>query len=532
MTACPLCDATATPLLPASTPGELAPKLAGVTPSFDKAIFESERALTADAPPGPGQTHLFEWDGGTVRLAGRIPVGSATECDDSAGPACVAADVSVAGQGAGTLNGSSHIPSLTPHTISDGSDGHTRVFFTQPTDSSGTTADPLGWSGNVYMRVDEHQTVQLNASEATSASAFAPATFLDASSDGSRAFFSSTAQLTNDAPAGGTVKLYMYDSTKPAAALDNLTMVSSQFDKLIGLSDDGHYVYLLAAGVELWHDGVHTTIGTIQGGGFTEELATSGSDASLRVRLSRVTPDGKHLLFTAYKGQGLTGYNHGSCKGLSCREFYVYSADTGALACASCNPTGKAATVDANTVVRAVQGGSATSTHQNMTLTNDGSEVFFNTAEALVPEDTNGVIDAYEFDVAAKKVHLLSSGTSAYPSWFLDASATGRDAFILTRDRLVGWDRDGAYDLYDARGAGGFPEPPPSGSSCTGDSCHGAPSSAPSFDTPPTVGFSGPGNLSRAQKLSRALKKCKSKHKRPLRKKCESSAKKSLGRSK
>jgi len=510
ITGCPLCSSN-TPLVASSDIGALTPELAGVTPTLDKALFESERQLTADAPGGAGDTHLYVWDGSGVQLAGRIPQAPATACDDAGSPACVAAEVSIAGQGAGNLNGPLP-PALTPHTISDGSDGHTRVFFSEPTDATGTTVNPGGRSGNVYMRVDGHQTLQLNVDEASAATTFAPATFLDATPDGSRAFFSTTQQLTDDAPASGS-KLYMYDATKPPS--QHLTYVkvdnnTDDFGTLIGTSADGHYVYMVVGtptennGVFLWHDGVATLIGVIPSGQTDQgELASSGQSEGVIERRARVTPDGRHLLFSAYSGAGLTHYNQGACGGsFGCREFYVYSADSGTLACVSCNPSGRVATAAADIVARAVVGGAETNSHLNTAITDDGSSVFFNTAQALVPQDVNGVTDAYEYDVATRQVHLLSTGTSAYDSFFLDASADGRDAFIFTRDQLSAWDGDGAYDIYDARIGGGFPDPPAAAIACvpggapSAPDCQPPPSIAPSIAGSATTTFTGGDNAS------------------------------------
>ena len=44
---------------------------------------------------------------------------------------------------------------------------------------------------------------------------------------------------------------------------------------------------------------------------------------------------------------------------------------------------------------------------------------------------------------------------------FVDASASGNDAFFLTREQLVGIDTDDQIDLYDARVGGGLAEPEP-----------------------------------------------------------------------
>jgi hypothetical protein len=536
---CPLCDSTATPLPEyPHTPNAivLRPTLAATSPDLEHVAFESEERLTADTPPQPGscdmtspttfcRAHVYEWDSGTLRLAGRVPTLPATECDDANGPACVPADVSLAGQGTGVSRLASN--NRTPHAISDGTDGHVRVFFTQPTDASGQTSDDLGnstdvnsaFTGRIFMRLDGTSTVQLNASERTTPDTAAPAELLDASSDGTRVFFMTTEALTNDAPADGQRKLYMYDATKPASAPDNLTFLSPDgamndgdvVSGTIGASTDGHYVYFVAAGqlvsgqpdlngnlgIYLWHDGVLAYVGRSPRGTALNEVRSVEANWGLTPTQSRVTPDGRHLLFSTNRGAGLTGYNHGSCVsalGLGCRELYVYSADSGQLACASCNPSGAPATVMATDAVWEHAGAATTSFHLNHALSDDGSRVFFTTAEALVPEDVNGRLDAYEYDVASRTVHLISTGTSPSDSYFLDASANGNDVFFITRERLVGWDRDGAYDLYDARVGGGFPEPvaPPA---CTGDPCQGDQSGPPAQGGLATTLFQGAGNV-------------------------------------
>jgi hypothetical protein len=103
--------------------------------------------------------------------------------------------------------------------------------------------------------------------------------------------------------------------------------------------------------------------------------------------------------------------------------------------------------------------------------------VFFSTSEALVPGDSNGKSDAYEYDTTTGTVSLLSTGKDPGDSYFLDASATGDDAFILTRQQLSKWDTDQNYDVYDARQPhpghpAGFPDPPKPPADCTGDQCH------------------------------------------------------------
>ena len=79
----------------------------------------------------------------------------------------------------------------------------------------------------------------------------------------------------------------------------------------------------------------------------------------------------------------------------------------------------------------------------------DTGQVFFDTPDALVPTDTNGEPDVYEYE--SGNVRLLSSGTSVDPSLFADATPNGSDAFFMTSSQLVPQDTDGAMDVYDAR---------------------------------------------------------------------------------
>jgi hypothetical protein len=127
-------------------------------------------------------------------------------------------------------------------------------------------------------------------------------------------------------------------------------------------------------------------------------------------------------------------------------------------------------------------------------VSDDGRFVFFDTDEALVTQDTNGVRDVYEYDTLAGQVHLISSGESDVESTFENASPTGSDVVFLTRERLNGWDRDSNYDIYDARVDGGFPEPPPPPPSCQGDACQPAPLVIADL-TPGSASFTGPSNL-------------------------------------
>lgn len=527
---CLLCEATRTVLPPMPNLSALAnlrrTPLAAMTPDGGHVVFETVHSLTSDSALAQDaqcdlftidaqscRVHVYEWDHGTLRLAGILPDGRP-------------ADVSLAGDGVGA----SHVQNRTPHVVSNGADGHTRVFFTQPTDALGQTTSELSgfariqtsraFSGNLFARLDGTSTIQLNESERAVADTFSPAQFLDASVDGTRSFFMTKQALTNDAPTPNT-KVYMYDATKPARAPDNLTLLNpdigegSEARGLIGTSNDGRYVYMIVEGqlvrgepsignnpgVFLWHDREVSYIGYVSNDTSVSELLSTRSNYVLTPRQARITPDGTHLLFSTLSGEGLTRYDHGSCvSGLGprpgCREMYLYSAETRQLRCVSCRPGGEPGTAMAQVMVRTNNSGAGTSWHETNALSDDGRYAFFSTAEALVPEDANGRSDAYRYDAAAGSAQLLSSGRSTADSWFMEASTDGRDAFFLTREPLVGWDADSAYDLYDARIGGGFPEPAIAPPGCSaGGECQGFAGVTPNAGNAATALFRGSGGL-------------------------------------
>jgi hypothetical protein len=149
-------------------------------------------------------------------------------------------------------------------------------------------------------------------------------------------------------------------------------------------------------------------------------------------------------------------------------------------------------------------------------------------------------------------VALISSGTSAEESGFLDASESGVDVFFLTAAKLSpGQDKDTALDVYDAHECSSqspcLTAPSASTPPClTEASCRPAPSAQPEiFGTAPSATFTGVGNVSpespplvkkappsNAQKLKGALRACKKAHKRAkkARAACERKAKARYGK--
>jgi WD40-like Beta Propeller Repeat len=514
---CPVCAGVALTWDPSQQPG-----LAGASADFGHVAFESRQNLVSGATGALPK--LYEWDHGTLRLAGVLPDGS------------VAAS-SAAGQGAGAnaALGRRYVGNVIS---ADGS----RIFFTSDVDSTSRGTE----SSRLYVRIDHATTVEIQRSERTDCAddpdcggdgvpdlapdpaGTQPALFDSASADGKTAFFISPEQLT-DAPAAG---LYRYrESADPDTDPHNLTLLAPDATEVIGVSDDGSYVYFiggtqLADGlpdcsfepcVFVWHDGVIHSVGSING--IEAQFAGFGASWSLARKWTRVTPDGRHLVFLSEGTDGLIGYDHGDAcpaspngsSSLACIEVYVYDATAdagqGRLSCASCNPSGAPATADALFNARTGTGGTGTTGHLNRAVSDDGRYVFFTSAERLVPQDRNGTVkDVYEYDTQTHQIRLISSGTGTESSYFMDASSSGDDVFFITRQQLVGWDTDNQIDLYDARVGGCFPEPPPLPEPCAGDACRGPRPGTPAFATPSSGSLLGAGN-GRSAKRARKCKK-------------------------
>ena len=482
------CSACATPL-PLNFSNNQLPRFDGASADYQQVIFTSKFNLTGEAA-GSGPK-LYESDHGTLRLVGLVPPLGQAECGPS-GPACIPADESDAGVG-----GSGGFYTL--NTIS--ADGH-RVVFTDA---------PGEYHGDLYLREDHQSTIQLNVPEGGTGAGEATTRYWGASADDTRVFFTTSQQLTNDDD-NGNRDLYMYEVDAPAG--HHLTRLSidgepadppSEVEGVIGASVDGSYVYFVSAGqlvpgapalgpargIYEWHSGVVSYVGELPNAGADANLDFPGT-SGLTPFAARVTADGRHMMFLSHRGMGLLGYDQANCSGLGCAEVYVYSAETHKLACASCNPSGTPASFDATTNTRRSASASRDTWHLNHPLSADGRYVFFSTAEALVPEDTNDASDVYSYATETGTLHLLSSGTDEHGSYFMDASDDGRDAFFTTSQRLLGWDPDGNYDLYDARVQGGFPEPPPAAAPCAGEICQPAVTSSPQPGPFASATFSGP----------------------------------------
>jgi len=432
-------------------------------------------------------------------------------------------------------------------------------------------------------------TVQLDVSHGLGSSGGGE--FWGASADGSRIFFTDQSQLTGDSTAAfGKPDLYEYEAE--TGQLTDITVnvgEPANVKGVAGVSEDGAYVYFVAWGVltgkpndrgatpekrsfnlYLYHAGETTFIATLNVGD-RPDWAVSAANAetqSVEFRSTVVSPDGGLIAFNSIVP--LTGYNNAPAEpqdcygtesedaaGKPCNEIFLYDAAADRLSCVSCGRRGSHPTGMAE--LRSAEG-----TFARRALSGDGS-VFFDTPSPLLGQDVNGVYDVYEWSPAGVGeceassatfqvgsdgcLYSLSSGASPEPSYFVDASESGEDAYFVTSQGLVQSDTDNGLSLYDARVNGGFPpgagevlegsgcespeacKPPPSeapaqlfvASSALTASGNLAAPPVPLTPTQPTVETAVKGGLTRAQQLAQALRACSSRPKR-ARSRCRAQA--------
>jgi hypothetical protein len=379
----------------------------------------------------------------------------------------------------------------------------------------------------------------------------------------------STAANTCDTASQGQ-DLYAYDTA--THQLSDLTVDDdpggADVKGVVGAAEDGSVVYFVANGdldgggpattgdcqhtgpaisysgacsLYVWHEGATTFIARLDASGdFRETDAVDWQPNELTSEesqtLARVSADGQVVVFrsqralSAYESEGTPA-------------FYRYRFGDPAPTCVTCDPTGRPG--GGNAQVMSINPlGNRTPIQPVLSrfVSAEGDRVFFETTAKLVGADTNGdqacpgfssnlpgvfnCQDVYEWEApgagscsAASPafssqdqgcIYLLSSGTSPYPSHLADASVSGEDVFIFTRDRLLPEDTDHQQDLYDVRAGGGLasqnqPPPPPP---CEGGACRKEGSAPPSGQTAGTAGFQGPGD----PPLRRAKKHHKHKH--------------------
>jgi hypothetical protein len=528
----------------------------GATPDLSHVILESTVPLTS-APAGCVHSVaisvviscLYEWSAGQLRLVSVLP-----------------------GEQVG-VGGKLGAPGGTFDVRNAISDDGSRVVWSAETET-------------LYMRdTARGETVQIGGGEAK---------FAGASSDDSKVFFTQGGKYHEDLY---VFEVTSDEGEPLAGKLTRLSEGAEVQGTVLGASEDGAYVYFVANGVlgdagargaapgdcgygeesetcnlyvehysgSAWE--VPAFIATLSGADFPDW------NNGLAKHTSRVSPDGRYLAFMSQRS--LTGYDNTDVSEAETpvnefsqaltrvhhdEEVFLYHAaehpgtESGGLVCASCNPTG-ARPVGVNRPVGAerffenariwrtptwfaanvpgftpFEAGEAS--YQSRYLSDSG-RLFFNSHEALVPQDVNGTWDVYEYEppgigtceagistFSARSggcVGLVSSGESSEESAFLDASegggegehggggqgsnqAGGGDVFFLSAAKLTPTNVEG-LNIYDAHECtSDSPCPPPPAETpppCTTEaSCRPAPASAPAiFGAAPSETFNGAGNL-------------------------------------
>jgi hypothetical protein len=466
----------------------------------------------ADVCSEPLIPDLYVWAGGELgRLAVQSdgePIGS---CGAALGSGKIAEDEN-ADNGAVSADGS-------------------KIFFTAPIPSAEAAYRSLeGVKGcatktgenpaELYMRSGE-ETIEVSAPEegAPEHRATHEAVFFGASEDGSRVFFTSEGELTANDKGIHDMELYEYDTetgklTRVSAGDSgdaagdvvpfgkHLAGILQQSLKDVVVSSDGSHVYFVARGVlaPANAEGEAPTEGEenlyvydTQTGNTVFIAGGAGGPNVSEYAAPETTPDGRFLLF---QGEMLSeGY----------LQLYRYDADTEVLACVSCGPgdpsgVGVLAPIDMEDTA-----GWRFPAHA---IAEDGS-VFFNTEASLVAQDTNGLLDVYEWHEG--EISLISSGQDAQPSYFLGASPSGADVFFGTHSRLVPAATGSGGNLYDARVCTAA-EPCIAAALareglCEGDACS-HPAAAPSDATPASATFAGAGDLVSVPSAAPRAKRC------------------------
>ena len=504
--------------------GTLLPSDDAANPAFGGASRSS--VISSGASGSAQDLGFYEWTASHgLTYAGVLPDGSV----DPYGAA--PAELVAGGDGRGFEN-----PTFfASHDVS--SDASRALFVSPAPGSNAPASDPIELYDRETLPDGSQRTVLVSASAVTgqpapdgplpvpgllpgsgtcpfppNPSSSCPSPYAFASPDGSHVFFESTDALTSGSPTDGSVKEYEFDTD--TNTLSYLQGVADQqpdpsqqltyYSPIVVSTVDGSefmFVKEAAAGdsLDLWSGGAIRPVAQFPEDS-TQPGAGLGSLAS-GIPEGRVSSDGSVFVFETSSPIYTTAPGEfNNAEGFE--QIYRYDTLTGVMSCLSCGPAGMQHSGDANM-------SNDYSTPFEMLsdsrgISSDGQRVFFDSPDPLLPQATNGLRNVYEWEAdgdgscassadAGGCLYLISSGQGSGNDYFLDNSANGNDVFFATTQGLVAQDTDGAYDIYDARVDGGF-APASVSTPCSGDTCQGAVTSAPSLPSAATVAFSGPGN--------------------------------------
>jgi hypothetical protein len=463
--------------------------------------------------------------------------------------------------GAGDPTGSSDNGLINSNHNAMSMDGNT-VFFTaacgERTGNELYARIDNGEAGAHTVDISEPSKEDCGACDTEAGALTGDAHFEGASEDGSKVFFSTTQPLLGgdssrniyeydfDAPAGQRiVRVSGGDATVSDPTAEVIPTVYGEPGSAgpPEISEDGSHVYFVAHGVltrtpnglgESAQPGAENLYvferdAEYPGGrtAFIAQLSESdvalwGAGGSVRNTGgggADVTPDGRFLVFTS--DRDLTPDDTSGAD-----QVFEYDAQSGALARVSIGqdgfnhdgnvpaggPAAQIVSPDYEFSYR------ASAYWSSLSISADGSYVFFQSPVALTPQalnEVNGAENIYEYH--AGRVSLISDGQDATGDVRLEGTdESGDDVFFTTSDRLVAQDTDTNLDVYDARIDGGFPSVAPS--SCVGEACQGPLSGAPVLLSPGSE-FQAGGNPPLTGSTPAAAPKAKAKVKKKVKRK-------------
>jgi hypothetical protein len=532
----------------------------GMSPDCGRIVFRGPYRYPGIPSVDDSSSQLYEWDRGTLRNVAVIPGPGGL---DEPVPTEAIPGAMDENPESGKLGGKS----LTDYWHAISANG-TRSIFTAVSRFGGD----LGRRA-LFLRDVIAPGVQVGNVPATDVSQSETATANDgnsrywtSSSDGNRIFFtaryglaangsSSGATGCVNAPYGGLDQssgegcdLYEYDVDAPVGehltdlSADTVDPAGAGVAGVLDTSEDGSHVYFVARGrlggagrTEADNLGAGTfnvylaSAGTTRFVGLLGEgetvIASNAARALVNVAISggewtsRSSPDGETLAFES--SLGVPG---------EVSEVYLYSASAGSVVCASCRHDGLPPSAEHRlpAMIGAAAGNPEEELYRPVVLTANG-RVYFYSYDPLAPGAVEGDRNLYQWEhgqvsLIAVEPATLPRAFTGDPSgnFFGGASTAGGDVYFATPESLIGTDRDGRWDVYDAREGGGFPEPPPAAPPCDAvveGACNPGSSPEPNSTAPATTGFTGPSNPSAKKKNEHAKKKHHKRkhHKKPAR---------------
>lgn len=407
------------------------PGFADIASDGSRVVFTSpEHILPGDAARTSGNS-TYAWDGSGLELVDATPLGTA---------------MSTCGSKVSIANG-----------MSGSGD---RVFLSVPASCNGVE--------KVYLKDFESGALaQISSSECTRGDCNAAASvfFAGATEDGEFAFLTTTQQLTDEDHDAGR-DLYRYD-----VEAEELSLLSGAPSEVSGEvvenavvypSEDGGRVYFRASGEMVPGESVPGEKLFVADASGVRLVGPATFPASPQIQLS---DDGERALFVT-NTQVLEEDTDAN------GDAYLYDAEAESVTRISTGPSGgngaSSVSIDAPSPAN-LHAEETGNLRPYYAITAAGDRAFFQTDESLVPEDTNGVLDVYEWWEG--ETRLITPGYQPLKSEFGGISRDGVSVAFATNATLVSADVDGdGRDIYIARLGGGFPEPL-APATCNSSSC-------------------------------------------------------------